>query len=814
MNLRMGKQKRKWFLCCFILVFLMIALIGIKNAVASEYVNTPPPVTMEVTYGYDNSAKGGRFIPVYITCTNSGDQIFDGEVRFLSIESDQSLYRYDYPITINPEDQYEKHVDLPLGIYNDQIFVSIVDNNKEIILKKRLKLNINQDFAELFVGVLSDSADQLQYLNRVGINYSLLKTKVFNLDEKTFPQDEIGLNLLDVILVSDYDMGQLSELQLQALNDWVEHGGLLLLGTGERVADVLTPFGEELLDGTYSPPRKTVVNMGVEYAVSDPGDSQIQLSCVDLLLENGKIIFSDDQLSLISMVTKGKGAVAVAAFDFKELKEFAVENPSYVDKLFTNLLGDGKIARLSEGVYQGDSDQYWAVKNMLNIGDSDRLPNLVLYVTVIIIYLLIIGPCLYFFLRRKQMGKYYHVTVAGISFLFTGVIYMMGSSTRFNSTFFTYATFRDASGDSVNETTYVNIRNPDNKSYQVIMDPSYILKPVTQVYYPEHSGFSGIEQPDIIMKYKDDKIVLLADHVKAFEPVYVQLEKSEKNEHQEGFVTDLIWYDNKISGTIQNNFEDTVENITLFMQGQILEIGTLKAGEVKQVNHAEPIFIPMKSWDEVAEVIAKNGETENHKVQTMDVWKKTNMISFYMEYYLTANALDMKVIGTSVSTAEQAFLSSGRNEIDGLTLVSSTLEIDTSKDNRIYRSGMERRPKVISGQYDPYSNTMSLGDTVVLEYALGNDLAVEKISFHSISDTFSSNGYDYLNVFSGNMYFYNYDTGNYEMMNRDQTEFEKEQLKPYLSPSNTLLVKYVCDNTMTSNWNTALPMVMMLGRKE
>ena len=81
-----------------------------------------------------------------------------------------------------------------------------------------------------------------------GINYSTLRTRTFELDEADFPEEEIGLDLLDVLVVNDYKLRNLSEKQIAAIMYWVHGGGILILGTGERVDDTLGRFAPELLD--------------------------------------------------------------------------------------------------------------------------------------------------------------------------------------------------------------------------------------------------------------------------------------------------------------------------------------------------------------------------------------------------------------------------------------------------------------------------------------------------------------------------------------------------------------------------------------
>ena len=68
------------------------------------------------------------------------------------------------------------------------------------------------------------------------------------------------------------------------------------------------------------------------------------------------------------------------------------------------------------------------------------------------------------------------------SLIFTGVIYLVGCKTRFRDTFFTYATIKDVSEDSILESTVVNMRTPYNQSYSAAIDPLYTVRPSTRNY--------------------------------------------------------------------------------------------------------------------------------------------------------------------------------------------------------------------------------------------------------------------------------------------------------------------------------------------
>ena len=70
----------------------------------------------------------------------------------------------------------------------------------------------------------------------------------------------------------------------------------------------------------------------------------------------------------------------------------------------------------------------------------------------------------------------------------------------------------------------------------------------------------------------------------------------------------------------------------------------------------------------------------------------------------------------------------------------------------------------------------------------------------------------YIEAFTGSIYFYNYISGNFDRMDLEGQTMDVDQLRPYLSPGNTLTVRYVYDGPGSYN-EIQLPMPMVAGRE-
>ena len=179
------------------------------------------PVTMEVVYGYDNVARSGRILPMTLTFKNSMDQDFTGILRVATLEPEYqsysgrsqwnySTYSYEYPIEVGAGETAEQKIQISLSDRVDQVHLSLVDENGKETASRRVKLDLNLNTAELYIGVLSDRPERLSYLDNMGINYSTLRTRVIELDLDTLPETQRGLDQLDVLLINDFDTKRLS----------------------------------------------------------------------------------------------------------------------------------------------------------------------------------------------------------------------------------------------------------------------------------------------------------------------------------------------------------------------------------------------------------------------------------------------------------------------------------------------------------------------------------------------------------------------------------------------------------------------------
>lgn len=805
---------------CGLTFYIPMVSYGASGEV-TEPIQNPgiEPVTMEVKYGYDDNAKGGRYLPVEVVIGNNQETPLSGILQIKSMESDGTIYQYNYDVAVQALSQEIRQYDIPLGTNANQLFLTLVDAQRGTILNKKVKLNVSRDVPELFIGLLSDEAWSLQYLNDVGINYSTLRTRAFELDPQGFPYDEIGLNLLDVLVVNNFTLRDLSERQTAAIMDWVHSGGLLILGTGERVDDTLGRFAPEFLDDSYGTPTLRHIDLSDNYYLEDAEAGMLAISCVDIPLHGGNVILSSSGFPLLTAAAKQQGMVAVAGFDMGDIAEFCESHPGYVDHLFTALLGENRINQLAEIVYSGNSGKFWSVQSLINTGNVDKLPNLLLYVGVVAVYLFLLGPGLYLFLKNRELQIYYRRGVLILSVVFAGVIYLMGMTTRFRSTFYTYATIQDVTDDYVSETTYLNIRNPYNRPYTAELNPEYTVLPITRSYSQESAAgldFSEENPYQIAISRTGSDLSVQGQNIASFASRYFQLDRKNDNVDRIGIVGHVNYFEGQLSGTLTNQFPFPLENATLILYGNMVLLDRMEPGETKNVEDFELVRFPLGNSYVVADRIS--GENAFHQTDIADksyllALERSNLLNFYLDNYMNGYTADGRVIAFSTDKEESQFLSTSPAETYGLTMLTAAVEVNAYQDFSLYRSVLMKTPKVVSGTYDAASNSMNGAEPLTLEYQLGMDITVESLQFEPVSETFLEAGSSsFIEVFTGSIYFYNYTSGNFDRMELDGQTLDIDQLDSYLSPGNTLTVRYAYDGTGSYN-AIQLPMPMVTGRE-
>ena len=149
------------------------------------------------------------------------------------------------------------------------------------------------------------------------------------------------------------------------------------------------------------------------------------------------------------------------------------------------------------------------------------------------------------------------------------------------------------------------------------------------------------------------------------------------------------------------------------LYGTMVKIGPMEAGETKKLNDLELIRFPLGDSYVVADQISGESAftaTDIRNKEYLLALERSNLLKFYLDNYLNGYTADARVLAFSTEKEESAFLKTPSEDTYGLTLLTSSLAVNSSSDPMIYRSALMKAPTVISGTYEEQTNTMGASE--------------------------------------------------------------------------------------------------------
>lgn len=202
---------------------------------------------VELTCGYGNSVEMGSYAPFYVEITNNGKD-FEGSVQMIVPGKEDNIL-YEKELSLQAGGTKTVELTGMIQYVVRQVNIRVADNRGNVIWSSLENCTIAADLRNVNIGILSDDYSALGYMDRqTFMNNTELTTKIYELTKDTFPTDWRGLDMLDVIVISDFSTDALSEQQLNALGLWVSEGGLLMVGTGSTSNKTLASLNGKLFD--------------------------------------------------------------------------------------------------------------------------------------------------------------------------------------------------------------------------------------------------------------------------------------------------------------------------------------------------------------------------------------------------------------------------------------------------------------------------------------------------------------------------------------------------------------------------------------
>lgn len=779
-------------------------------------------ILMSVESGYSGSSKYGRYMKVKVNITNKS-VYKEGNLQVILPNSDNDNLMYQKKIVLKKEEEQSVTMEVPLTNNLSYMYVKLVGKGNKELVSKEVKLNINAYSNIVYIGLLSKDSSKLNY-------FSTPNTKIIYLDQDDIPENALGLDTLDVIVIDNFDTGKFKEKQSEAIKGWVKNGGTLVVGTGDYYDKTLafnsddflsikndgfnhmsTNFGLDNIDNTIvsieGEKEKAQVPKIVDQEITD---SIVSKKVLNLVIEGAKSVMEQNGNVLMYSTEIGNGTVDILTTNLALGSKTWDTIGTSIWKQINNTFSESKIKQLqveSQG-YSGEYRLYSAISNP----KVKNGPQIIWYIAILAVYIVFIGPILYVILKKAEKRHLTWILVPAFAILFTIFIFLIGGSTRIEKPYVGYVSILEIDDNNVaKDQVYFSLTTPFNKSYQKQLNQLYNISAISGNIYNYGYYDTGTNNKNDNYKtsiaYTDNSTTIQMKNYDAFTPVYF---KEESIYQVNGNIQSNLTYKNYfLSGTISNELDIDLKDAVILSNNNIIALGDIDSHQKVEVSKQDKKNLQsmngIYSQDKWLEKLIDDGDKEKSFQEAL----KENVMNYAIGTYLFNNKVSY-LVGFKQIQSNNGIIHDLNLKSNGIQLVVIPIDVKY-KDNK-YETVIDTSSymTVVEGNYSSEYRMIN-GNELTCYYNFENNKKIISIDYpHVLNQAYDKKTWD---GFTGDIYFYNVQSEKYDRIFNNQKMGKFNDLDDYLDKNNNLLVKYVVNTDLVSD-NCTLPYLTMIQEVE
>ena len=412
-------------------IMAMLLAVTIFLLISSDFtVHAKGSLNLEASIGFEGKVKDGYPTVLNITITNTGEA-FSGD-----FVADIPLIYFAGSATVMPIELaagetksysiYLEGVSSELAYNNQGIFSFYeggIEKGKKVKHKGDASLSIqNLESNAKTMLVLTTREDDISNIEdlRRPLNTELITYYTSSKNDAYLADDYRGLRGIDLIIVDDFAIQDLSEKQQKALLQWVQNGGEIIFAPTSTAKNGLGVF-EQYRPLNVSEELLKIDSTALKnFSSANDGDAPISIY-KSTFTEQGKPLFQLDSYSFSGATKVGSGHVIQLAFPLYDVNLKAL---SGYGQIIQNAFGVTSSASVSTDLVAASE---WAYINELF--DTFSI-SIWLLIIGIIIYMIIIGPILYKVLKKKDMREKLWWIIPTIAIATSLTIFVIGAKDR------------------------------------------------------------------------------------------------------------------------------------------------------------------------------------------------------------------------------------------------------------------------------------------------------------------------------------------------------------------------------------------------
>ena len=575
-------KKTKWTALTLLVMLVMSFILPTTQASAAA--------TLEVkaTAGVSGKAKYQSVVPLQVTVKNNGAD-FSGDMAINSSNSYEAASALVVPIDIaaGEEKTFTFYLDgLADYSYSDTDLFAFYEGNiekgKKIAYKgtKRLQSNF-LDPSSTFIYTLTDKSDRLSALLRLSTFVAQSNVEVFNINQLkdyTLPEDSQGLAMANVIVVDEVAIADLTPKQQEALLKWVQDGGTLLLGAADQINATAGVF-KEYLPLSLSQ-EMTAISAEALTKLSGGGIFTQPISVYAATSSEGSLpVLTENNAVLAAKKKVGSGEVIQTTFSLGDQPLASMDGYGALLAKVINIQSISQQGMMRQGQSPLDQISY-ELRNINELFPSFEV-SVSYMLIVIILYILIIGPILYFVLKKADKREHAWWIIPSISVVLSIVLFIVGAKDRIVQPQVQQSAFYKVNEDnSVNGYYVESILT--NRSGDFVVNADQNTTAVALRNYNNFTGTMGpLHESSYIKENASGSTLTLRD----LSYWSVQSFGGKTSAQNIGKMDiDITLKNEKLTGTVKNNFPFALKDVTLISGVKEVKLGDIEANGTLQVN--------------------------------------------------------------------------------------------------------------------------------------------------------------------------------------------------------------------------------------
>jgi len=530
-------------------------------------------LTMSVSPAYQGNFKYGEWLPVWVSLENNGADL-SGEVQ-VSVVRDYDQVTYAVAVALPSGARKRLPVYVLPNNYTHELKVDLVVNDG--VVQSQNTVLQPQPNINYLIGVAAQERGALALLPSIQLPNSRLPV-VVDITLDTLPDRAEALNTLDCLILNDVDSSSLSPKQVDALQGWIAQGGRLLIGGGAGALQTSSGLPTSLLP-LQPNSLDELDNVDSLAAFADANPIRVPGPFVVATGKQiqGLTLAEQDQIPLIVEVSLGEGAITFVALDLSFTPFDAWGGTSaFWEKVLSSgaaypdwMPPDMSMRQLTAG----------PLGNALSNIPSLDLPSASAIVVLLAIYVLLVGPVNYLFLRWRKKLQWAWITIPVITLAFSGMSFGLGYAKRGTDLIINKIAIIQPQNDGVaHVSSYLGLFSPANQAYQIEVSGDNLLSPMTNYYDPWSSSVSSAGNLTFV---QGDPSLVRGLTVNQWSMQSFMTETTLKGVGQVS--ADLRLVDGQLAGTITNESGYPLDDIVIVFRPSYQRLGDLAIGESIEV---------------------------------------------------------------------------------------------------------------------------------------------------------------------------------------------------------------------------------------